>query len=836
MAHHCDVLFVDEAHHAEAKTWVGFKAAFSARRILQFTATPFREDGKPLDGDIIYKYPLTKAQQEGYFRPISFQPVNEFNVARVDEAIAARAVAQLRADEQQGFQHALMARVADTNRAADVFAIYSQFAEFNPVQIHTGIKSVRERERIRQQIVTGHARIIVCVDMLGEGFDLPTLKIAAFHDIRKTLAVTLQLAGRFTRARRDLGNATFIANTAEVQVRDELRKLYTRDPDWNVLLPQLTDQMIGEQLSLQQFLRGFAGTFTNEIPLKTVRPATSAVVYRTQCTAWTPENFRAGIYSVATCEQVHHAINAVANTLVVVTARRVQLDWTDVEQLFSWEWELYVLYWAEDQNLLFINSSGNSGEYRALAKAVCGDNVTLVKGQDVFKTFANVTRLRLQNVGLTELLGRNVRYTGRMGADVEGGVTDAQRQRAVKAVVSGSGFENGERVTVGASRKGRIWSHRRERIDELIEWCRGIGVKLLDPNHDPARILEGTLQAEIVNDRPPVMPIAVDWPEEIYQAPESQWIFVLDGTSYPLTDLDIELSTQTLAGPIRFAIVSVTERAEFELEPFLDGNNPNYRYVKRSQGTAQVRRGGPLARAYSCVEWFYDNPPVVWFANGASLEGNSLFTLRHPLTPYDRARLQAWDWTGTDITAESQGPQKAANTIQARVIRELMRQNFEVIFDDDDRGEAADVVAIRVVGGLNSPTGIEVEFHHCKFSSDAAPGYRVADLYELCGQAQKSTGWMTSHERRTDLFTHLLRRESSRMDRGGPTRYERGDEATLLAIREISHIWPVSLKIVMIQPGMSKTNASVEQLTLVGVTANYLRETYNLPLEVVTSR
>jgi hypothetical protein len=29
--------------------------------------------------------------------------------------------------------------------------------------------------------------------MLGEGFDLPELKIAAFHDIRKTLAVTLQL-------------------------------------------------------------------------------------------------------------------------------------------------------------------------------------------------------------------------------------------------------------------------------------------------------------------------------------------------------------------------------------------------------------------------------------------------------------------------------------------------------------------------------------------------------------------------------------------------------------------------------------------------------------------
>lgn len=835
MAHHCDVLFVDEAHHAGANTWVAFKAAFAGKRILQFTATPFREDGKLLDGEIIYKYPLLKAQEEGYFRPISFQAVTEFNVARVDEAIADRAVSQLRADDQQGFRHVLMARVADTRRAGDVFAIYSQYAEFNPVQIHTGIKSIRERERIREQIISGHARIIVCVDMLGEGFDLPALKIAAFHDIRKTLAVTLQLAGRFTRARQDLGNATFVANTAEVQVRDELRKLYTRDPDWNVLLPQLSDQMIGEQISLQQFLRGFAGTLTRDIPLKTVRPATSAVVYRTRCQNWSPENFRAGIYSIATCEQVHHAINAAASTLVVVTARRVPIEWSNVEQLFSWEWELYVLYWAEDQNQLFINSSGNSGEYKALAQAVCGNDVELVKGQNVFKTFANVNRLRLQNVGLTEQLGRNVRYTGRMGADVEGGMTDAQRQRSVKSVLSGSGFENGERVTVGASRKGRIWSHRRERVDELIAWCRGIGAKLRDPNNDPAQILQGTLEAQIVDDRPAVMPIAADWPEEIYQATESQWMFVIDGTSCSLADVDIELATQTLAGPVRFAIVSDTARAEFELQFFQDGNNPNYRFVLRGQGSAHIRRGGSGARAYPCTDWFYDNPPVIWFANGASLEGNTLFALRHQQPPYDRTKFRVWDWTGTDITAESQGPLKTANTIQARVIRELMGQTFDVIFDDDNPGEAADVVAIRVVGGMANPTGVEVEFHHCKFSGAATAGHRVADLYELCGQAQKSTGWMTSHERRTDLFTHLLRRQSSRMDRGGPTRYERGDEAMLLAIREISHIWPVSLRIVMIQPGVSQADASVEQLTLISVTENYLRETYNLALEVITS-
>jgi superfamily II DNA or RNA helicase len=288
MAHHCTHLFIDEAHHAEAPTWSVFKEGFRARKILQFTATPFREDGRPLDGEIVFKYPLKKAQQEGYFKPIRFRPVVEFNPKRSDERIAAQAIAELKADFDKG--HILMARTENVARAKEVFKLYARHPEFKPVELHTGIKSARQREAARRQILSGESRIVVCVDMLGEGFDLPELKIAAFHDIRKTLAVTLQLAGRFTRSRPDLGDATFIANTADVQVQDELRRLYTRDPDWNVLLPELSDRMIGEQLSLQEFLRGFT-EFTKEIPLKTVRPAMSTVVYRTRCSAWTPENF-----------------------------------------------------------------------------------------------------------------------------------------------------------------------------------------------------------------------------------------------------------------------------------------------------------------------------------------------------------------------------------------------------------------------------------------------------------------------------------------------------------------------------------------------------------------
>jgi superfamily II DNA or RNA helicase len=697
MAHHCAYLFIDEAHHVEAPTWSAFKERFRERRILQFTATPFREDGRLLDGGIIFKYPLKKAQEDGYFKPIRFERVVEFNRRRSDEAIAARAVDQLRADADKG--HILMARVESVARAGEVFKLYERYREFKPVQLHSGIKSRRLREAIRSQIITGESRIVVCVDMLGEGFDLPELKIAAFHDIRKTLAVTLQLSGRFTRARPDLGDATFIANTADVNVQDELRKLYTRDPDWNVLLPQLSDRMIGEQLSLQEFLGGFT-EFTREIPLKTVRPATSAVVYRTTCAAWTPENFRGGVPALNTCEQVHETINHVKHTLVIVTARRVPLAWTDVESLFSWEWELYVVIWSRDQNLLFINSSTNSGEYKALAQAVAGETASLIKGQEVFRSFAGVNRLRLQNVGLTEQLGRNVRYTGRMGSDVGPALPDVHLRRARKSVLSGSGYEDGEKVTVGASRNGRIWSHRRDRVDQLAAWCKRMGAKLIDNRLDPDEVLKGTLESKTVLDRPAKMPIGVDWPEGIYAAPEALWSVVIGEKEYPLSELGFEVVSPSLDGPLRFAIVSETERAELELQFFEEQESPNYRFVIHSEDRVQVRRGE--AETKNAAEFFYNDPPVIWFSDGSALEGNQYVELTSDHPPYDAAKIEAWDWVGVDIRKESQGERKESDSIQARVIRELRTRDYDMILDDDGKGEAADIVAIRLVGAADA--------------------------------------------------------------------------------------------------------------------------------------
>lgn len=139
------------------------------------------------------------------------------------------------------------------------------------------------------------------------------------------------------------------------------------------------------------------------------------------------------------------------------------------------------------------------------------------------------------------------------------------------------------------------------------------------------------------------------------------------------------------------------------------------------------------------------------------------------------------------------------------------------------------------MGPLEAPERLDVEFYHCKYSKKAKAGGRVDDLYVVYGQAQTSIRWMSSGEKRSDLFTHLLRREAQRQHRGAATRIEVGDHALIETLREMSRTTRMTLKVVVVQPGVSKGAISDPQLRLLSVTENYLTETYQLPFAAVVA-
>ena len=828
MAELCSHLFIDEAHHAEANTWKKLREKFEGKRVLQFTATPFREDGEKVGGKLIYTYPLKKAQEEGYFRPIRFREVYEFDAREGDMAIASAALDELDADSSG--KHIAMARVNSVERANHILALYQSLNRYRAVAIHSKLR-VREREEAVASILSGVARVVVCVDMLGEGFDLPELKIAAFHDIRKSLAVTLQLAGRFTRTRTDLGDPVFIANTALIDVREELQKLYSQDPDWNVLLPEMSAAAINQELSSQEFFRGFEA-FPRELPLKDLRPAASMVVYKTHCANWAPRGYRKGFRGLSQGDKLYHTINEHEKTLVVVAATEQGVRWSDVESVREWIWELFVAVWDKERRLLYLHGSNISGSYKDLAKAICGDDVQLVTAPNVYRCFHGVKRLVLNNVGLDEHLGRKVRYTGRMGSDVESRIGSAARRGAFRAVLAGKGYEHGHKASVGAAKRGRVWSSQRLRIDTFARWSRGIGAKLVDEAIDADQILAGTLKPEAVGDVPPKVAIAADWPSEVLDLAESRTNFGPSGRDEePLTYVDIDVASRDVSAPIVLRVFGANWESLLSLELFESNDGFDFRFKHVGGSTVSVRSGGS---SLSLVEFFSEYPPIIWFADGSSLEGCDYVELpSDTLMPYPSEKLLPLDWTDIDIQRESQGEQRNPNTIQHRVITQLkLDSTYNIIFDDDGAGEAADIVAIRLTE-TGERQRVNVEFYHCKFSGAPNPGSRVDDLYVVCGQAQRSVRWLASHESRTELFNHLLHREAKRQLRA--TRFERGDLRALGNIRDMSRRCEVALKIYVVQPGLSKKDASTSQLALLAVTERYLTDTYEVPFDVLCS-
>ena len=822
-------LFIDEAHHLGAKSWSNFFDLFESgdpikkTKILLFTATPYRNDGKPIPGKIIYNYPLKKAQEYGYFRPIAFKPINVFNPHNSDKAIVKAAISQLKEDLSNGFQHVVMARVNSVARANEIYELYKEYKEYEPVQIHTGI-SPQLRKENRNKIINGESKILICVDMFGEGFDLPQLKIAAFHDINKSFPKIIQIAGRFTRTDKKLGNATFIANIAYPDVEEELKKLYTFDADWNLLLQRGSDSYIKKQKTLWELINKF-DEFSNDIPLQNIMIKTSAVVYKTQCSDWNPSNYLEGFYNKNEYEWIKHGINIENSILIIVTAKKIPIEWIKYKDYYQLEVELFVIYWNKQTNLLFIHNSENDGYFRPLATAITDKASYLINGDSVFRIFSDINLLQFNNIGRNRTISGSISYEKSLGPDVSMALSSIQNQNGIKNDMFGRGYKNGKYIGVGCTKKGRIWSRQASNLIEFKEWCDEFGAKILDDRIDPNEIMGNLLPVNYIGDRPNIVPVAVEWPRflenKYYNGGSVE--FKNNQNVLMLENLELSIKFPSEQGEIKFSVGGDDFSSEYSFNLYSDSEKPRY-IVKNLDKTDELKikiREGYI----TFTDYLNENAPVIWFADGSFLEGTAYINPRLVDISFDESNIDFWNWSDIDITKESQGKGKNKFSIQNYVIQKLMTEfDYDIVFDDDGSGEAADVVAIK---DLNDH--IQVDFFHCKWSSSQKPGRRVGDLYEVCGQAQKSIQWSQNIEY---LLTHLMKRYEKSKDEHGFNRLEKGEMINLIALRDRARLVSTRMKVYIVQPGMNK-GLSPQQRELLAATENHLQERYQIPFGVI---
>lgn len=824
MAERCSCLVVDEAHHVGARSWTAFRGNFQSTRVLQFTATPFRRDGVLVDGDVVYSYPLRRAQEDQYFKPIKFDPVCEIELHDADRAIAEKAIAQLDADLGAGLDHLLMARCNKIERATEILTLYQGLAsEHEPILVHSEeSSSARQLERLYSR----DSRIVVCVEMLGEGFDLPQLKIAAIHDTHKSLAVLLQFTGRFTRTAGDsIGDATVIANIADQDVSVGLERLYSEDADWNTLLAEMSSNAVREHRELVEFLSQSVSLVDEDdddvlasISPALLRPKFSTVAYRAG--VFNPRRFH---HAVPTDTEVHRVwLHAESSTLYYVTKTEPSVRWTRAQSIQDREWHLYVVHYDADLGLLFIHSSDKSSLHEKLAKAVGGANVALVRGDSVFRTLAGINRLQFQNVGVTKHARRNLRYAMYTGADVRQALEISQTAGSTKSVLQGTGYENGLPVAIGCSFKGRVWSKEGGPIAHLTKWCKRVGTKLIDDAISTDEILQNVLVPEEIAQFPEATVLTLEWPLEILQQQEDRVQLVRGGVETPLSyfDLrfeDIDEDRQTM----RFYLGFEGERTEYVLRLGVANAYEFAHVAGPALSIGVARREQPLA------DFLNDYPLLVRFADLSELDGHLLIKPEEtPELSFPADRFAVWDWDGIDVTRESLWRDGAAHedTVQAHAARHFIDAGYDVVFDDDAAGEAADLICFK----MDDET-IHFALVHCKFSVNVG-GARLEDAVEVCSQAVRSGRWLWKFK---ELCRHITKREQRIRSDIRPSRFLHGGTQEMNNILRASRFKEIQGQIVIVQPGISRANHSDRQATILAAAHSFLMDTVGVPLDVV---
>ena len=827
----CSHLFIDEAHHVQAATWESFRRLFEDKHVLQFTATPYRGDGKHVDGKVIFNYPLRRAQEEGYFKPLHFRPVIEFNVDKSDETIARAALAQLAADSQAGYVHVVMARTNTIAHAKEITSIYQRLApELCPQFVYSKMGESEKREKLRL-LQSGESRVVICVDMLGEGFDLPELKIAALHKIHKGLAVTIQFIGRFTRVKSNanLGDATVIANLGDPDVDKSVNGLYGENADWNVLLPRLSMGAANSQEQKSEFFSDFVALNGEELifPLQNVNPKMSTVVYRCECDDWNVSEIEGLIGQ----RRLHltPVINTRSKVGFFVVKEQADVDWADMRDLRDSSFVLYLFHFDCNSKLLYIHCSTTGSLHEELAKAIAGDEVELIRGEEIFRALHGINQLILMNLGLKHSLSRAVRFSMFVGPDIKAGLAQANTEGKQKSNLFGRGYESGDKASLGCSTKGRVWAYQTAAdMEEWMRWCHQIGKKLTDGSISVDRIFDNLIVPRPVTKRPNSVPIGIEWSEFFLGREEDHVYFDVAGEEVPFYEVGLELCHHDISLPLRFRVFTSNNSVEYEVH----WHDNSVEFLPITDQSVSVRLA---KRTKSLSEWFQEEPPIFRFENGDYLIYNEFCEIPRDLRhPFDTTKIEAWDWTGVDLKKESQKEFKFSDSIQFHVIRELDKvghdPEYDVIFDDDTAYEAADVVCLKVAGDR-----LMVDLFHCKFSSELNAGARVADLYAVCGQAQSSTHWKGDV---AALLEHLRLREIKfQRNTNGISRFERGDMTRLREIIREARYLNADFRIFIVQPGLSKSKAARNQSIrdLLATTELALQTTYGIPLTVIGS-
>jgi superfamily II DNA or RNA helicase len=824
-----DLVIFDEAHHAPAETWAAFLDHYSAARFVFLTATPFRRDGRVIPGKLVYRYPVMRAVKEGAFHPVAFRaaPIsNALDDAHVDMAIAKTVALQLRADAKSGLDHRVLVRAASIRAARLLVPLYQELGV--QVEAVDSKLSKRRQDDCERRLISGELDGIVCVDMFGEGYDFPKLKIAALHAPHRSLVPIIQFIGRFARIDTTTGQATLIAPLS--RVRDATSALLREGVD----LAQVIDQVAHDELEGDAAERAIL----EQLPVKRLAESDYAAVsplalqlyahVRVFRCSQSPEFSLIGATVGRDLRVVKQWASVDGTISLILTSDENPPNWATADVLFNIRHDAFLLVYHASSGLCYIGSTRRTEKiYLGLMDKVCPENYQALSYEETSRARAGLHSVRFYNVGLknTTINSQGETYRTLTGPAAERSVTAGDVRAYVQGHFFGSGTNGEEKETIGASSSSRIWSNQRLTVAEFLVWVARLDVRLSGDAAFAETQLD-VVRSSTTLRRLPEPIIAATWPKAGFKA-NPRLRYRLSPTARMIYSrlVDWELTgfkTLAEATELRFSAVSEDKAIGMCFTP---GQGRMVRSMEL-ESIIEIESASDLWISF--VDWLSEHPPVFYAADKSSFEGMNL-NAPPPLqvTELSLGDAEAINWIDCDITVEFIPNNNSVDsrlrrsalvgrlTVQECLERHLLGiTELKALFYDHRTGEAADYVAF-----TRLPSGeVEVGLYHCKGAGGTPSGGRVSDVYEVSGQMVKSVVYCEV----TTLLAHIEDRMAPRHT--SPSAFVRGD---LHIVQELlDSVPPTKIKftIVGVQPGICRAlvDAHLADLMVYGI--NYVRQ------------
>ena len=215
-----DIMFVDECHHSKASQWNKILDWADKSVVIGLTATPCRLDGKPLND--MYETMLETVSTKdlinsGYLVPYLYYAPS---IIDTSELVSSNGDYTKKSLEEASFNSKIIGdnieqykKIANGKRNV-VFAVSLKHAEtiknryINAgigAEVLDGTLSSSERKKVIDRFRQGVIKVIVSIDVISEGFDLPAIEVVSLLRPTQSTALYLQQVGRALRTCPELG-------------------------------------------------------------------------------------------------------------------------------------------------------------------------------------------------------------------------------------------------------------------------------------------------------------------------------------------------------------------------------------------------------------------------------------------------------------------------------------------------------------------------------------------------------------------------------------------------------------------------------------------------------